>query len=140
MIPPNPSHSIHSSIDSLHSIHMKLFNRSYTYQQTHPIQASTYQSHASNPSHASIPPFPSTIHPIHSYRSVIYVTFDPTNIAIKLRLNFVMAPCKRQVKATRHLIRSSCSNWVDSSSPGVRSPGLRFRRVVLVLSAGYVLG
>ena len=24
-----------------------------------------------------------------------------------------MAPCKRQVKATRHLICSSCSNWVD---------------------------
>ena len=24
-----------------------------------------------------------------------------------------MAPCKRQVKATRHLICSSCSKWVD---------------------------
>ena len=24
-----------------------------------------------------------------------------------------MTPCKRQVKATRHLICSSCSNWVD---------------------------
>ena len=35
------------------------------------------------------------------------------NVAIRLSLNFVMAPCKRQVKATRHLICSSCSNWVD---------------------------
>ena len=24
-----------------------------------------------------------------------------------------MAPCKRHLKATRHLICSSCSNWVD---------------------------
>ena len=35
------------------------------------------------------------------------------NVAIRLSLNFVMAPCKRQVKATRHLICNSCSNWVD---------------------------
>ena len=35
------------------------------------------------------------------------------NVAIKVRLNVVMAPCKRQVKATRHVICSSCSNWVD---------------------------
>ena len=33
-----------------------------------------------------------------------------------------MAPCKRQVKATRHLICGNCSNWGTSSSPGVRSP------------------
>ena len=25
----------------------------------------------------------------------------------------MMAPCKRQLKATRHLICGSCSNWVD---------------------------
>ena len=29
-----------------------------------------------------------------------------------------MAPCKRQVKATRHLICSSCSNWVDFVKSG----------------------
>ena len=46
----------------------------------------------------------------------------------------MMTSCKRQVKTTRHLICSSCRNWWTSSSPGVRSPGLRFRRVVLVLS------
>ena len=40
------------------------------------------------------------------------------NVAIKLRLNFVMAPCKRQIKTTRHLIRSSCSNWVDFVKSG----------------------
>ena len=36
----------------------------------------------------------------------------------RLSLNFVMAPCKRQVKATRHLICSSCSNWVDIVKSG----------------------
>ena len=29
-----------------------------------------------------------------------------------------MAPCKRQVKAARHLICSSCSNWVDFDKSG----------------------
>ena len=29
-----------------------------------------------------------------------------------------MAPCKRQVKATRHLICSSCSNWLDFVKSG----------------------
>ena len=29
-----------------------------------------------------------------------------------------MAPCKRQVKATRHLICSSCGNWVDVVKSG----------------------
>ena len=29
-----------------------------------------------------------------------------------------MVPCKRQVKATRHLICSSCSNWVDFVKSG----------------------
>ena len=29
-----------------------------------------------------------------------------------------MAPCKRQVKATRHLICSSCSNWADFVKSG----------------------
>ena len=52
----------------------------------------------------------------------------------------VMAPCKRQVKATRHLICTSCSNWLDFINPGVRSPGLRFRQIVLVLSVGDVRG
>ena len=35
-----------------------------------------------------------------------------TNIAIRLSINCVMAPCKQHLKATRHLIYSSCSNWV----------------------------
>ena len=39
-------------------------------------------------------------------------------MAIRLSLNFVMAPCKRKVKATRHLICSSCSNWVDFVKSG----------------------
>ena len=30
-----------------------------------------------------------------------------------LKLNCMMAPCKRQLKATRHLICGCCSNWVD---------------------------
>ena len=30
----------------------------------------------------------------------------------------MMAPCKRQVKATRHLICGSCSNWVDFIKSG----------------------
>ena len=29
-----------------------------------------------------------------------------------------MAPCKRQVKPTRHLICNSCSNWVDFVKSG----------------------
>ena len=29
-----------------------------------------------------------------------------------------MAPCKRQVKATRHLICNSCNNWVDFAKSG----------------------
>ena len=29
-----------------------------------------------------------------------------------------MAPCKRQLKATRHLICGSCSNWVDFAKSG----------------------
>ena len=29
-----------------------------------------------------------------------------------------MAPCKRQVKTTRHLICGSCSNWVDFVKSG----------------------
>ena len=29
-----------------------------------------------------------------------------------------MAPCKQQVKANRHLICSSCSNWVDFIKSG----------------------
>ena len=32
--------------------------------------------------------------------------------------SFVMAPCKRQVKATRHLICNGCSNWVDFVKSG----------------------
>ena len=40
------------------------------------------------------------------------------NVAIRLSLNFVMAPCKRQVKATRHLICNSCNNWVDFVKSG----------------------
>ena len=40
------------------------------------------------------------------------------NVAIRLTLNVVMAPCKRQVKATRHLICSSCSNCVDFVKSG----------------------
>ena len=35
------------------------------------------------------------------------------NVAITLSIHFVMAPCKRQVTGTRHLICNSCSNWVD---------------------------
>ena len=31
-----------------------------------------------------------------------------------------MAPCKRQVKATRHLICNSCSNWVDFVKSGCK--------------------
>ena len=30
----------------------------------------------------------------------------------------MMAPCKRQLKATRHLICGSCSNWVDFVKSG----------------------
>ena len=44
-----------------------------------------------------------------------------------------MAPCKRQVKATRHLVGGSCSNWVDfvkswcaKSSAEVQADGLSF--------------
>ena len=40
------------------------------------------------------------------------------NVAIRLSINFVMAPCKWQLKATRHLICSSCSNWVDFVKSG----------------------
>ena len=40
------------------------------------------------------------------------------NVAITLSLNCLMAPCKRQVKATRHLICNSCSNWVDFVKSG----------------------
>ena len=40
------------------------------------------------------------------------------NVAIRLSINFVMAPCKRHLKATRHLICSSCSNWVDFVKSG----------------------
>ena len=40
------------------------------------------------------------------------------NIAIRLSINFVMAPCKWHLKATRHLICSSCSNWVDFVKSG----------------------
>ena len=29
-----------------------------------------------------------------------------------------MAPCKRQVKASRHIICSSCTNWVDFVKSG----------------------
>ena len=43
----------------------------------------------------------------------ISLTCSFEHVAITLSLNFVMAPCKRQVKATRHLICNSCSNWVD---------------------------
>ena len=32
------------------------------------------------------------------------------NVGIKLRLNYVMAPCKRQVKATRHLLCGRCED------------------------------
>ena len=39
-------------------------------------------------------------------------------VAIKLRLKSVMAPCKRQVKATRFLIYGSCSNWMDFVKSG----------------------
>ena len=31
-----------------------------------------------------------------------------------------MAPCKRQLKATRHLICGSCSNWVDFFKSGCK--------------------
>ena len=40
------------------------------------------------------------------------------NVANKLKLNCMMAPCKRQLKATRHLICGSCSNWVDFVKSG----------------------
>ena len=30
----------------------------------------------------------------------------------------MMAPCKRQLKATRHLICDSCSNWEDFVKSG----------------------
>ena len=60
------------------------------------------------------------------------------NVANKLKLNCMMAPCKRQLKATRHLICGSCSNWWTSSSLGARSPGLKSRQIVLVLSVGDV--
>ena len=40
------------------------------------------------------------------------------NVAIKLRLIFLMAPCKRQVKDPRHLMCSNCSNWVDFVKSG----------------------
>ena len=30
----------------------------------------------------------------------------------------MIVPCKRQVKATRHLICNSCSNWVDFIKSG----------------------
>ena len=33
-----------------------------------------------------------------------------------------MAPCKRQLKATRHLICGSCSNWVDFVKSGCEKP------------------
>ena len=45
-------------------------------------------------------------------------SFEHTKIT--LSLNFVMAPCKRQVKATRHLICNSCSNWVDFVKSGCK--------------------
>ena len=35
------------------------------------------------------------------------------NVAIELNKNSVLAPCKWQAKATRHLVCGSCSNWVD---------------------------
>ena len=37
---------------------------------------------------------------------------------IRPKLNCMMAPCKRQLKATRHLICGSCSNWVDFVKSG----------------------
>ena len=40
------------------------------------------------------------------------------NVANKLKLNCMMAPCKRQLKATRHLICGSCSNWVEFVKSG----------------------
>ena len=40
------------------------------------------------------------------------------NVAITLSQNLLMAPCKRQVKATRHLICNSCSYWVDFVKSG----------------------
>ena len=35
----------------------------------------------------------------------------------------MMAPCKRQLKATRHLICGSCSNWVDFVKSGCEKSG-----------------
>ena len=32
----------------------------------------------------------------------------------------MMAPCKRQLKATSHLICGSCSNWVDFVKSGCK--------------------
>ena len=43
------------------------------------------------------------------------------------------------LKATRHLICSSCSNWVDFIKSGCEK-SFRFRRIVLVLSVGDVRG
>ena len=48
----------------------------------------------------------------------IWAVIFLVNVAIRLSLNFVMAPCKRQVKVTRHLICSSCSNCVDFVKSG----------------------
>ena len=45
------------------------------------------------------------------------------NVAITLILNVVIAPCKRQVKATRHLICNNCSNWVDFVKSGCEKSG-----------------
>ena len=38
-----------------------------------------------------------------------------------------MAPCKWQVKATRHLICSSCSNWVDVVKSGCEKSWAEFQ-------------
>ena len=38
-----------------------------------------------------------------------------------------MAPCKRQLKATRHLIYGSCSNWVDFVKSGCEKSWAEFQ-------------
>ena len=50
-----------------------------------------------------------------------FLSFIYFHTKIRLSISFVMAPCKRHLKATRHLICSSiliCSNWVDFVKSG----------------------
>ena len=61
-----------------------------------------------------------------NYLSVINVsqcTYTKTalykaNVASRVSMYCFMTPCKRKVKATRHLTCNSCSNWVDFVKSG----------------------